>query len=261
MEQDGISGKVALVTGAARGIGREIAWQLACRGAVVAALDRNEEGLDSLVASASAAGHRLAVYRADVADEEAVEAAMDRVEREWGPLGIVVNGAGILRPGPVESYSSEDWSHTFAVNVNGVFHVCRGAVRRMIPRRSGSIVTVASNAAGTPRVNMAAYGASKAAAVALTKCVGLEVAQYGIRCNIVSPGSTDTPMLRALWEEGGGPEETLAGSPGTFRLGIPLGRVAGPGDVAEAVLFLASDRARHITMHNLCVDGGATLGY
>ncbi|MNP57786.1 2,3-dihydro-2,3-dihydroxybenzoate dehydrogenase [compost metagenome] len=108
---------------------------------------------------------------------------------------------------------------------------------------------------------MAAYAASKAAVTALTKCVGLECAQYGIRCNIVSPGSTDTPMLRALWEHGGSLEETVAGSPEAYRLGIPLGRTARAEDVAEAVLFLASDRARHITMHNLCVDGGATLGY
>lgn len=261
MEQDGFSGKVALVTGAAQGIGRAVAWSLACQGAVVAALDRNEDGTKRLGIEAAAEGLQLAAYGVDVADSAAVEAVMDRVERELGPLGIVVNAAGILRPGAVESYSDRDWSETFAVNVNGVFHICRGAVRRMIPRRSGSIVTVASNAAGTPRVNMAAYGASKAAAAALTKCVGLESAQYGIRCNIVSPGSTDTPMLRALWEDGGGLEQTIAGSPKAYRLGIPLGRLAGPEDVAEAVLFLASDRARHITMHNLCVDGGATLGY
>ncbi|MNC25400.1 2,3-dihydro-2,3-dihydroxybenzoate dehydrogenase [compost metagenome] len=234
---------------------------LARQGAAVAALDRNEGGLEELSAEAAAEGLKLAFYGIDVSISAHVEEVMDRVERECGPLGIVVNAAGILRPGPVQAYSDEDWSDTFAVNVNGVFHVCRAAVRRMIPRRSGSIVTLASNAAGTPRVNMAAYAASKAAVTALTKCVGLECAQYGIRCNIVSPGSTDTPMLRALWEHGGSLEETVAGSPEAYRLGIPLGRTACAEDVAEAVLFLASDRARHITMHNLCVDGGATLGY
>ncbi|TYB50613.1 SDR family oxidoreductase [Nonomuraea sp. PA05] len=107
-----------------------------------------------------------------------------------------------------------------------------------------------------------AYAASKAAARMFTRCLGLEVARHGIRCNVVSPGSTDTAMLRALWS-GEDPDEalsaTLAGDPGAFRVGIPLGRVADPADIADAVVFLCSERARHITMHDLLVDGGATL--
>src|SRR5690606_32681922 len=120
-------------------------------------------------------------------------------------------------------------------------------------------VVVASNAARTPRLDMAAYAASKAAAVMFTKCLGLEVAQHGIRCNVVSPGSTDTPMQRALWSDQRGPEQVVAGDLARYRLGIPLGRIATPHDIASAVVFLLSSEARQITMQELCVDGGATL--
>jgi 2,3-dihydro-2,3-dihydroxybenzoate dehydrogenase len=107
---------------------------------------------------------------------------------------------------------------------------------------------------------MAAYAASKAAAVMFTKCLGLELAGDGIRCNVVAPGSTDTPMLRGMWADGDGAATVLAGSPGAYRVGVPLGRIGAAEDVADAVLFLASDLARHITMHDLYVDGGAALG-
>jgi 2,3-dihydro-2,3-dihydroxybenzoate dehydrogenase len=106
---------------------------------------------------------------------------------------------------------------------------------------------------------MAAYAASKAAAAHFTRCLGLELAGLGIRCNVVSPGSTDTPMQRALWTDDAGVEAVVAGRPDLFKPGIPLGRIAAAEDVADAVVFLASDRARHITMHDLYVDGGATL--
>ncbi|KYF48969.1 2,3-dihydro-2,3-dihydroxybenzoate dehydrogenase, partial [Sorangium cellulosum] len=168
--------------------------------------------------------------------------------------------AGVLRVSSALALTDEDWERTFAVNTRGVFNVGRAVARRMVPRRSGSIVTVGSNAARTPRVNMSAYAASKAAAAQWTKCLGLELAQHDIRCNVVSPGSTDTPMQRALWADDRGAEAVIAGNPAAFKLGIPLRRIATAEDVAAAVLFLLSDEARHITMHDLCVDGGATLG-
>jgi 2,3-dihydro-2,3-dihydroxybenzoate dehydrogenase len=129
-----------------------------------------------------------------------------------------------------------------------------------VPRRRGSIVTVSSNAAGVPRAGMAAYGASKAAATMYTKALGLELAEFGIRANVVAPGTTRTPMLAPL---GAGVDEVAAaavvGDPLRFKVGIPLGRVAEPDDIASAVAFLASDAARHITLAELYVDGGATL--
>ncbi|REG23326.1 2,3-dihydro-2,3-dihydroxybenzoate dehydrogenase [Archangium gephyra] len=255
----GTTTRVALVTGAAQGIGAAVARALAGE-ASIAALDKREEGLSSLVEELRARGCRAAAFPADVSDSAAVEAAVERIERELGPIGILVNVAGVLRVGPAVSLSDEDWAATFAVNTHGVFHVSRAVARRMMPRQSGAIVTVGSNAAGVPRMQMAAYAASKAASTMFTKCLGLELAQHGIRCNVVSPGSTDTAMQRALWADEHGAQAMIAGSPETFRVGIPLRRIATPDDIAEAVAFLVSDRARHITLHDLCVDGGATLG-
>lgn len=260
MEVAGITGKVALVTGAAQGIGRTVAAALAERGALVAAVDQNGEGVRDLVAELRAGGHQAAAFPADVSDSAAVEAMVEQIEREVGPVEILVNVAGLLRTGPIESLSDEDWAATFAVNASGVFYVSRAVARRMAPRRSGSIVTVGSNAAGVPRMQMSAYAASKAAATMFTKCLGLEYARHNIRCNVVSPGSTDTAMQRALWADDDGAQAVIAGNLEEYRLGIPLGRLALPSDIADAVVFLVSDRARHITMHDLRVDGGATLG-
>jgi 2,3-dihydro-2,3-dihydroxybenzoate dehydrogenase len=233
---------VALVTGAGQGIGRAVAAAFAAEGIRVAAVDR-VPGVP---------------YVADVASAAQVDEVVAAVEADLGPIAVLVNVAGILRTGPVVEFRDQDWADTFAVNAGGVFNVSRAVARRMVPRRSGVIVTVSSNAAGVPRAGMAAYAASKAAATHFTKSLGLELAPYGIRCNVVAPGSTDTPMQRALWT-GAGPAAVIAGDPAGFRTGIPLGRLAEPADIADAVLFLASDRARHITMHDLYVDGGATL--
>ncbi|WP_425963195.1 2,3-dihydro-2,3-dihydroxybenzoate dehydrogenase [Streptosporangium sp. DT93] len=233
-----LNGRIALVTGAGRGIGAAVARALTAAGATVAGLD--------LLPGAD--------YRADVSDPAQVEAVVESVERELGPIGVLVNVAGVFSTGSVVDTDDARWERTLAVNAGGVFTVSRAVVRRMIARRSGTIVTVASNAAGVPRMDMAAYAASKAAAAMFTRCLGLEVAAHGIRCNVVSPGSTDTAMQQGLDRDA-----VLRGDPDTFRVGIPLRRVADPGDIAEAVLFLASDRARHITMQDLYVDGGATL--
>ncbi|NGO76430.1 2,3-dihydro-2,3-dihydroxybenzoate dehydrogenase [Streptomyces sp. YC504] len=279
MTERELEGRLALVTGAGQGIGEAVTRALAERGARVVAVDRNPVAVKEVEASfagASFAGTSQAggshtgtpyaggdvVARAvDVTDATAVEALVDEVERTLGPLAILVNVAGILRPAPVVELTDTDWAETFAVNTDGVFHTSRAAARRMAGRRSGSIVTVGSNAAGVPRTSMAAYAASKAAATMFTKCLGLELARAQVRCNVVSPGSTNTAMQRQLWTE---PDEAATrrvvdGDPASYRVGIPLGRIADPVDIAEAVAFLVSDRARHITMHDLYVDGGATL--
>ncbi|MFC4536723.1 2,3-dihydro-2,3-dihydroxybenzoate dehydrogenase [Sphaerisporangium dianthi] len=252
----------AVVTGAAGGIGAAVVHALAGQGVDVGAVDVDKAGLDALAGAARSASGSVLPVPADVRDAGRSQEAIERVERELGPVGMLVNVAGVLRPGPVAGLTDDDWAETFAVNVWGVFHMSRAAVRAMIPRRSGAIVTVTSNAAGVPRVGMAAYAASKAAATMFTKCLGLEVAHHGIRCNVVAPGSTDTAMQRVLWESPDGPPDgdpAVMGDLAKYRVGIPLGRVAAPSDIADAVLFLLSDRARHITMHDLYVDGGATL--
>ncbi|MFG2328726.1 2,3-dihydro-2,3-dihydroxybenzoate dehydrogenase [Streptomyces sp. NPDC048604] len=253
-------GKTALVTGAAGGIGAAVVRALAERGAAVAAVDRDEATLKPRVAALVLDGLNVEAFPCDVTDAAQVAATVDEAERRLGPLDHLVNAAGVLRLGPVRTFSDEDWAATFAVNATGVFQVSRAVVDRMIPRGSGAIVTVASNAAATPRSEMAAYAASKAAATMFTKSLGLEVAQYGIRCNLVAPGSTDTPMLSSMWHDDSGPKGTIEGRPDAFRVGIPLGKLALPTDVAAAVLFLLSDQAAHITLHDLTVDGGASLG-
>ena len=253
--------RVALVTGAAGGIGDAVVRALALEGTAVAALDARADLLDLLVKDLRAAGHRVSGYPVDVRSTRDVDEVVDRVELDLGPIDGLVNAAGVLRVGPAASFTDEDWDLTFAVNTAGVFHVSRAVSARMVRRRRGAIVTVASNAARTPRWHMAAYSASKAAATAFTKNLGLELAEYGIRCNVVAPGSTDTPMLTSLWTGDDASRASIGGSPDTFRVGIPLGRLARPEDVADAVLFLLSDRAAHITMHDLTVDGGAALGH
>ena len=254
-----MTSQVAVVTGAAQGIGAAVARALA-GGARIAAVDTQERGLATLVAALRAEGKQATAFPMDVRDGTAVEGAIERIERELGAIDILVNVAGVLRVGPTVSFSDEDWATTFAVNTQGVFQVSRAVARRMMPRRRGVIITVSSNAAGTPRVGMAAYAASKAASTMFTKCLGLELAPYNIRCNVVSPGSTDTPMQRSLWSDEHGAQAVIAGSPEHFRVGIPLRRLSTPADIAHAVVFLASEQARNITLHDLCVDGGATLG-
>lgn len=251
----------AVVTGAAGGIGRAVTAALTSAGVAVAAFD-TDPAVGALTAdpAGSSPGGRVRGYQVDVACRAAVDAAVEAAEADLGPLTALVNAAGVLRPGPTLQVSDKDWADTFAVNTTGVFNVSCAVAAHMVPRRRGAIVTIASNAARTSRWGMAAYAASKAAAASFTKCLGLELAGYGIRCNVVAPGSTATPMLTSLWGDGDAAAASLTGAPDQFRTGIPLGKLAQPDDIAAAVLFLLSDQASHITLGDLTVDGGAALG-
>ncbi|MGG6242492.1 2,3-dihydro-2,3-dihydroxybenzoate dehydrogenase [Nodosilinea sp. AN01ver1] len=251
--------RLMLVTGAAQGIGAAVVRSLVQAGARVAGLDLQPDKLDALKAELEP--QRFSPYRVDVSRSLEVNQAVEQIEQDLGPIAGLVNGAGILSHQPLVSITDADWERTFAVNATGVFNLSRSVAKAMIPRRSGAIVTVSSNAASVPRQQMAAYAASKAAATHFTRCLGLELADFGIRCNVVSPGSTDTPMQHALWTDAAAQQAVLMGSLKTFRTGIPLGRIASPADIADGVLFLLSDQARHITMHDLRIDGGATLGH
>ncbi len=255
MRNSGIEGKVAVVTGAASGIGAAVVRDLLDEGARVAAIDQDESDLTSFVLSLQTSSVRPFVI--DVRDPVQVNQQIDRISSELGQIEYAVNVAGVLSNTLITETSDEDWNHVFDVNTKGVFHISRAVAHKMIPQKKGSIVTVSSNAAGIPRYGMAAYAASKAAATMFTRCLGLELAEHGIRCNIVAPGSTRTPMQTAF--SGNNPHAVIQGSLEKFRTGIPLKKIAEPEEVADAVIFLLSDRASHITMAEIYVDGGATL--
>ncbi|QAU23011.1 2,3-dihydro-2,3-dihydroxybenzoate dehydrogenase [Dyella sp. M7H15-1] len=253
------SSKTIVVTGAAQGIGAAVVRMLVAEGAFVHALDVNQEPLQQLCAAMNEHTECCEAIPIDISRREAVETAVAQIERRR-PIDGLVNGAGVLIPAPFEAITPEAWSGMFDVNVHGTFFMSHSVARRMIERRKGAIVTIASNAATTPRMNLAAYCASKAAAAMLTKCMGLELGRHGIRCNVVSPGSTNTAMLTAMAGEGAERDRMLIdGDQHAYRLGIPLRKIAEPEDIARAVIFLLSDEANHITLHDLVVDGGATL--
>ncbi|CCQ10010.1 23-dihydro-2,3-dihydroxybenzoate dehydrogenase [Pseudoalteromonas luteoviolacea B = ATCC 29581] len=248
--------RIVLVTGAARGIGAATATQLHQHGAIVVAADH-------VFASSILTEHAPNWFQVklDVTSQQGVQQLVDNIERQIGAIEYLANVAGILHMGSMLTVSIEQWQQTFAVNCHGAFYVCQCVADKMKARRRGAIVAVGSNAAATPRVNMGAYCASKAALNAMIKTLGLELARFNIRCNIVAPGSTDTLMQQQLWRDAEGAKHTIAGDLDQFKVGIPLGRIASPNDIANSILFLLSEHARHITMTNLVVDGGATLGH
>lgn len=248
-----------VVTGAASGIGRAVAQCLAADGARLVLLDREGESLGVSVKMAVEAGAEQVVpVQVDVADEPAMTSALATASAACGPLDGLVSAAGILEPGGLADVDADSWQRHFAVNTTGVLHLLQQGAPRL--RDGAAVVVISSNAARVPRTGMFAYAASKAATSALTRCAGLELAARGIRCNVVEPGSTDTPMQDALWPDAvAGRSAAVNGDPGAFRVGIPLGRIGAPEDVAEVVRFLLSDAARHVTLQQVFVDGGASL--
>lgn len=261
MRLTGIKGTVVVVTGAAGGIGLEVTRAFVDAGATVAAWAHTTSRAEKMAATlGSERCQRVMTDAVDVTDVKEVHTAFNRVERELGPVSVLVNVAGIVRLAPVIDLPPEQWAEVFAINTRGVFLCSQAAARRMVLRGKGTVITVGSNIAAIPRVGMAAPCASKAATAMFMRCLGLELGTHGIRCNTVSPGTTDTPMLRGKNGAGIDVEAMLRGDLATFRPGIPLGRLAIPADIAHAVLFLASEQARHITMQTIYVDGGAALG-
>lgn len=246
------AGRRVLVTGAASGIGRRVAERFVDEGATVVGLDRQTDH--------PAGTEPFRLIQVDVTDAAAIDAVSDRLRDDLGGLDVLVNAAGVLRLGRSDTLSLEDWRACIETNASAPFYLLRRWVPVFREQRRGAIVNVASNAAHVPRLDMAGYCASKAALASLSHCVALELAPYGVRCNVVSPGSTRTPMLARMLA---GPEDEtrlLEGLPHRFKLGIPLGKLAEPDDVADVVLFLASDEAGHVTLQDIVVDGGATLG-
>lgn len=260
-----------IVTGAAGGIGRAVVEELSARGLAVLAADLpGARGEDRGGGGTGHGASRLPGVRhweGDISSPEDVRALFSAAA-ETGPLTGLAHLAGIFTMSPLAGTSLEEFERIQRVNTTGTFLLLREAAR---PAQEGGIgdggalVTVTSNAARVPRRGMAAYGASKAAAGQLTRIVGLELADRGVRANVVCPGSTDTPMQHSMWERGFGDDHdagrraVIAGDLGAHRLGIPLGRIAEPRDVAGVVGFLLSEQARHVTLQEIYVDGGTSL--
>ncbi|EDP9824472.1 2,3-dihydro-2,3-dihydroxybenzoate dehydrogenase [Salmonella enterica subsp. enterica] len=244
------SDKTVWVTGAGKGIGYATALAFVDAGARVIGFDREF----------TQENYPFATEVMDVADAAQVAQVCQRVLQKTPRLDVLVNAAGILRMGATDALSVDDWQQTFAVNVGGAFNLFSQTMAQFRRQKGGAIVTVASDAAHTPRIGMSAYGASKAALKSLALTVGLELAGCGVRCNVVSPGSTDTDMQRTLWVSEDAEQQRIRGFGEQFKLGIPLGKIARPQEIANTILFLASDLASHITLQDIVVDGGSTLG-
>lgn len=245
-----LEGKVALVTGASRGIGAAIARELARQGAAVAVnFSGSEDAARTVVASIEEQGGRAIAVKADVSDPASCAELVERTMGELGGLDIVVNNAGITRDGLLVRMSDEDWSSVLDINLTGVFSVTRAAARHLMKQRSGCIVNVTSVIGLTGNAGQANYAASKAGVIGFTKSVARELAARNVRANAVAPGFIETDMTASLSESVR--EAALAQ--------VAMGRFGSAEDVARTVAFLASDDAGYITGQTLAVDGGMTF--
>jgi 3-oxoacyl-[acyl-carrier protein] reductase len=241
--------KVALVTGASQGIGRDTALALAEAGAKVAVAARNEEKLTALVADIAAAGGTAVAVKMDVADAEQVKAGFKQVLEKFGRLDILVNNAAITRDGLAMRMKADDWEAVLRTNLTGA-HLCiQQALPTMMKARAGRIINISSIVAQSGNAGQANYVAAKAGIIGLTKAIAIEIASRNITVNAVAPGFIETPMTAAL------PDKVKE----ELKTRIPLGRMGSVRDVASAIVFLASDEAAYITGHVLNVNGGMHL--
>ena len=241
--------KVAVVTGASQGIGRETALALAEAGAKVVVAARNEEKLAGLAGAIAAAGGEAFALKMDVADAEQVKAGFKQVIEKLGRLDILVNNAAVTRDGLAMRMKKDDWDAVLQTNLTGA-HLCiQQALPTMMKARAGRIINISSIVAQMGNAGQANYVAAKAGLIGLTKAIAIEIASRGITVNAVAPGFIATPMTDVL------PDKVKE----ELKLRIPLGRMGSARDVASAIVFLASDEAGYITGHVLNVNGGMHL--
>jgi NAD(P)-dependent dehydrogenase (short-subunit alcohol dehydrogenase family) len=244
-----LSGRVALVTGAASGLGRAMAWGFACFGADVAVVDRDAVAAEAAAAAiAAATGRRAAAFAAEVSDERDVESAVERAVAKLGPIDVLVNGAGHNIRRPLVEYTLAEFDSLFHVHVRGAFLFCRAVGRQMQARRRGSIINIASILGHVGVTNVSAYAAAKGGLVQLTKVLVLEMAPYGVRVNAIAPGYIDAPLTRQHTPEA---RRRIAER-------TPLGRFGEARELIGPAVFLASDASSFVTGSSLIVDGGWT---
>jgi 3-oxoacyl-[acyl-carrier protein] reductase len=240
-----LTGKVALVTGASRGIGRAIAGKLAAQGATVLAAARGDHAVD-VAAALGAQGHRVEAISLDVTDTTALEQLPGQIVERHGSLDIIVSNAGIARDQLLMRMKREDWDAVLLTNLTATFVLARAAMRPMLKQKGGRIIVISSVVGQTGNAGQVNYAASKAGLIGFAKALAREIASRGITVNVIAPGLVETDMTHAIAEKGHI----------DWAAQVPLGRPGTPDDVAAAVCFLASDEAAYITGHVLAVNGG-----
>jgi 3-oxoacyl-[acyl-carrier protein] reductase len=247
-----VAERVALVTGASKGIGRAIALELAAHGRRVACgFGGDDAGAKETQRAIEAAGGEALLVQGDVADADAVDRAFGEIESAWGPVEILVNNAGVTRDGLIARMSDEQWDAVLDTNLGGAFHTIRRASPKMMRARFGRIVNVSSVSGQAGAPGQANYSAAKAGLLGLSRAVARELAPRGITCNVVAPGPIVTAMTEAM------PAEWHAAMQGS----VPLGRLGTPEEVAAVAGFLCSDAAGYVTGALVPVDGGLGMGH
>ncbi|HSE60283.1 MAG TPA: 3-oxoacyl-[acyl-carrier-protein] reductase [Nitrospiraceae bacterium] len=244
-----LTGKVAIVTGAAQGIGRAIAETLARHGADIVVADMDPGRAEETAAAVTQLGRRALTVKVNVANWDEVKGMADRVVKDWGKVDILVNNAGITRDGLLLRMREEDWNLVLQVNLTGTFYCTKAVLLPMTKQRYGRIVNIASIVGVMGNVGQANYAASKGAVIGFTKTAAREYASRNVTVNAVAPGFIDTPMTQGLSPE----------VKDQLQKQIPLGRLGQPADIAEAVRFLVSDEAGYITGQVLHVNGGMLM--
>lgn len=248
-----LEGKVCVVTGAAGGIGAEIARELHAVGARVALLDRDEQGAIAAAATIAEAGGRVIAVGCDITDKASVDAAARRVESELGRCDVLVNNAAAIYADALMNIDLDKWNQLMAVNLGGFLLCSQAFGRQMIAGGGGSMVHIASISGRTPQPFSGPYSVSKAGVKMLSQLLAVELGEHGIRSNVVSPAMVRTPMSEVIYQ-----------NPEVLKLReqiVPARRISGPRDIAEVVLFLASPRAGYVSGQDVLVDGGLSTAW
>jgi NAD(P)-dependent dehydrogenase (short-subunit alcohol dehydrogenase family) len=249
-----LEGKVAVVTGGGSGLGRQVVLAMTREGASVVVFDQNGDGAQRVVDEVAAAGGTAVPHVGDVTVEGNVADAIARAQDEFGGFHIIHNNAGVQLEKPLHETTLDEWDWVNSVNLKGVFLGCRDAVRAMRSNGGGSIINTASILAHTGDPFLPAYTATKTGVLGLTRAIAVDYAKDGIRANCVSPGDMETPMIEKYFAATPDPDAARAEMEGSY----PGGRIAQPREVAQAVLFLASDEASFVSGTYILVDGGLT---